>query len=163
MFRCSLKGTGYPLHSPVSPFTPPAMRHSVPSHFNWSLPRSGWQRYATPVNDIKAYRRDTGTLILSPNDWTTGHDYWHHTRVVVIWAMTPCCLVGRYQHIGAILSPWPVFNVLGYFKAESMMLISPSYTAGWTGRDLKGSGPVLIEALFRNLSQCTDWAHEGID
>jgi len=39
MFRGSLKGTGYPLHSQVSPFTsPPPVRHRVPSLFNWTLP-----------------------------------------------------------------------------------------------------------------------------
>ena len=38
MFRGSVKSTGYPLHSPVSPFTSPPVRHRVPSHFNWSLP-----------------------------------------------------------------------------------------------------------------------------
>ena len=37
MFRGSVKSTGYPLHSPVSPFTSPSVRHRVPSHFNWSL------------------------------------------------------------------------------------------------------------------------------
>ena len=35
MFRGSVKGSGYPLHSPVSPFTSPPVRHRVPSHFNW--------------------------------------------------------------------------------------------------------------------------------
>ena len=35
MFRGSVKGTGYTLHSPVSPSLP--LRHRVPSHFNWSL------------------------------------------------------------------------------------------------------------------------------
>ena len=39
MFRGSVKGTGYPLNSPVSPFTSPPVRHRVPSHFNWSLPQ----------------------------------------------------------------------------------------------------------------------------
>ena len=33
MFRGSVKGTGYPLHSPTSP----PVRHRVPSHFKWSL------------------------------------------------------------------------------------------------------------------------------
>jgi len=33
MFRGSVKGTGYPLHSPVSP----QVRHRVPTHFSWSL------------------------------------------------------------------------------------------------------------------------------
>jgi hypothetical protein len=33
MFRGSVKGTGYPLHSQVSPSLPP-VRHHVPSHFN---------------------------------------------------------------------------------------------------------------------------------
>ena len=37
MFRGSVKGTGYPLHSPVSPSLPPSVRHRVPSHFTWSL------------------------------------------------------------------------------------------------------------------------------
>jgi hypothetical protein len=39
MFRGSVKSTGYPLHSPVSPslFTSPPVRHRVPSHFNWAL------------------------------------------------------------------------------------------------------------------------------
>jgi hypothetical protein len=31
-FRGSVKSTGYPLHSPVSPSP-----HRVPSHFNWTL------------------------------------------------------------------------------------------------------------------------------
>ena len=38
MFRGSVKGTGYPFHSPVSPFTSPPVRHRVPSHFNCTLP-----------------------------------------------------------------------------------------------------------------------------
>jgi len=37
MFRGSVKSTGYPLHSPVSPFSSPPVRHRVPSHFNWTL------------------------------------------------------------------------------------------------------------------------------
>ena len=37
MFRGSVKGAGYPLHSPVSPFTSPPGRHRVLSRFNWSL------------------------------------------------------------------------------------------------------------------------------
>ena len=38
MFRGSVKGTGYPLHWPVSPHFPP-VRHLVPSRFNWTLPQ----------------------------------------------------------------------------------------------------------------------------
>ena len=37
MFRGSVKSTGYPLHSPVSPFTSPLVRHRVPSHINRTL------------------------------------------------------------------------------------------------------------------------------
>ena len=37
MFRGSVKSTGYPLHSPVSPSLPPPVRHRVPSDFNWTL------------------------------------------------------------------------------------------------------------------------------
>ena len=36
MFRGSVKGTGYPLHSPVSPSLP-LVRQRVPSRFNWTL------------------------------------------------------------------------------------------------------------------------------
>jgi len=39
MFRVRVKGTVYPLHSPVSPFTSPPVRHGVPAHFTWSLPQ----------------------------------------------------------------------------------------------------------------------------
>ena len=37
MLRGSVKGIGYPLHSPVSPFASPPVRHRVPSHFHWTL------------------------------------------------------------------------------------------------------------------------------
>jgi len=37
MFRGSVKSTGYPLNSPVSPFISPPVRHRVPSHFSWTL------------------------------------------------------------------------------------------------------------------------------
>jgi len=37
MFRGSVKSTGYPLHSPVSPSTSAPVRPRVPSHFNWAL------------------------------------------------------------------------------------------------------------------------------
>jgi len=41
MFRGNVKGTGYPLHSPVPhsspPPPPPPVRHHVPSHFKCSL------------------------------------------------------------------------------------------------------------------------------
>ena len=36
MFRGSVKGTGYPLHSRF-PFTSPPLRHRVPSYFSWTL------------------------------------------------------------------------------------------------------------------------------
>jgi len=40
MFRGSVKSTGYPLHSPVSPSIPLHVRCRVPSHFNWTLNRA---------------------------------------------------------------------------------------------------------------------------
>jgi len=44
MFRGSVKSTGYTLHSPVSPFTSPPVRHHVQSHFSWSLQRGeAWE------------------------------------------------------------------------------------------------------------------------
>jgi hypothetical protein len=44
MFRGSVKGTGYPLHSP---FTSPLVRHRVTSHFSWTLPVS-----ASPIEAL---------------------------------------------------------------------------------------------------------------
>ena len=38
MIRGGVKGTGYSLHSPVSPFNSPPVRQHVPSRFNWTLP-----------------------------------------------------------------------------------------------------------------------------
>jgi hypothetical protein len=43
MFRGSVKSTGYPLDSPVSPSLP--VCHHVPSHFNWTL--QTFRRYRT--------------------------------------------------------------------------------------------------------------------
>jgi len=41
MFRGSVKGTSYPLHSPVSPSLPPTpVRHLVPSGFKRTIPRT---------------------------------------------------------------------------------------------------------------------------
>jgi hypothetical protein len=38
MFRGSVKGTGYPFHSQVSPsLPPPLVSHRVSSHFSWTL------------------------------------------------------------------------------------------------------------------------------
>ena len=38
MFRGRVKGTGYQLHSPVSPSLPLPVRQRVPSRLNWILP-----------------------------------------------------------------------------------------------------------------------------
>jgi len=52
MFRGSVKGTGYLLHSPVSPFTSPPVRHRMPSHFNWTLHKATTRlSYIVPVPD----------------------------------------------------------------------------------------------------------------
>ena len=60
MFRGSVKGTGYPLHSPVSPFTSPPVRHRVPSHFKWTLPvtRMRYISEAMPVSSRYHWPRD---------------------------------------------------------------------------------------------------------
>jgi len=59
MFRGSEKGTGYPLHLPVSPSLPPparGVRHCVPWHFNWSLPP------INATNSVIGKQRPTGIL-----------------------------------------------------------------------------------------------------
>ena len=38
MFRGSAKGTGYPLHSSVSPSLPLPCVNRLPSHFSWTIP-----------------------------------------------------------------------------------------------------------------------------
>ena len=38
VFRGGVKSIGYTMHSAVSTFTYPPVRHCVSSHFNWSLP-----------------------------------------------------------------------------------------------------------------------------
>ena len=40
-FRGSVKSTGYPLHSPVSPSLPSALRHRVPSGLKRTVPKDG--------------------------------------------------------------------------------------------------------------------------
>jgi hypothetical protein len=54
MFRGSVKGTGYTLHSPASPFTSPPVRHRVPSHFNWTVTHS---KLLTLSKDRQSSRR----------------------------------------------------------------------------------------------------------
>jgi hypothetical protein len=48
MIRSSVKSTGYPLHSPVSPSLP-LPRHRVPSHFNWTLPLYAYDVYSVSL------------------------------------------------------------------------------------------------------------------
>ena len=67
MFRGSVKGTGYPLHSPVSPFTSPSVRHRVPSHFNWTL-TSGYPT-ATAIGAV-ARHSAPGYSLLEASLWT---------------------------------------------------------------------------------------------
>ena len=58
MFRGSVKSTGYPLHSPVSPSLPFPVRHRVPSHFNWSLLlvlEASWNVMAHARNQISSF------------------------------------------------------------------------------------------------------------
>jgi len=56
MFRGSVKGTGYSLHSPVSPLTSPPVRHRASSHFNWNLPYSNDpEEHRTPNASIPVH------------------------------------------------------------------------------------------------------------
>ena len=49
MFRGSVKSTGYPFNSPVSPSLPHLVHHRVPSHFNWTLPQDYCNQQHEPV------------------------------------------------------------------------------------------------------------------
>ena len=49
MLRGSVKSTGYPLHSQVSS----PVRHSAPSHFNWTLPTLSAALYQVPKHLMK--------------------------------------------------------------------------------------------------------------
>ena len=53
MFRGSVKSTGYPLHSPVSPSLLSAVRHRVPSHFNWT--RHTFSTFYAPTHSTGAF------------------------------------------------------------------------------------------------------------
>ena len=68
MLRGSVKGTGYPFHSPDFLFTSPPVRHRVPSHFNWTLPelrctmqeaRQGGACYTAGTYDVTDERVET--------------------------------------------------------------------------------------------------------
>jgi hypothetical protein len=43
MFRGTVKGTGYLLHSPVTPSLFSPVRYRAPSHFNWNLPYAAYR------------------------------------------------------------------------------------------------------------------------
>ena len=81
MFRGSVKGTGYPLHSPVSPFTSHPLHHRVPSHFNWTLPentyfKTDWhpclRRDSNPQFQQQSGRRHT-PYTARPLRWVSLH------------------------------------------------------------------------------------------
>jgi len=71
VFRGSVKGTGYQLHSPVSPFTSPPVCHRVPSHLESTWPCEG--SYSVPK--LRAYLNMTAsaTSVLSSDLFVSGH------------------------------------------------------------------------------------------
>jgi hypothetical protein len=67
MFRGSVKGTCYPLHSPVSPSLPfPCV--TVSSHFNWTLPsyQNTW-RHLPEDRILNTYHREKLTSDIDTN------------------------------------------------------------------------------------------------
>ena len=60
IFRGSVKGTGYPLHSPVSPSLSHLVRHRVPSHFNWTLTTHKLRAMSNTANGAGAPRERRG-------------------------------------------------------------------------------------------------------
>ena len=67
MFRGSVKSTGYPLHSPITPFTSPPVRHRVPSHFNWTLPRPTIIRW--PLSAMSRVRPPASSCDICEGQW----------------------------------------------------------------------------------------------
>jgi len=61
MFRGSVKGTGYPLHLPVSPSLPLPCVHRVPSHFSWTLPVLWNRRQRVSVYSVMNFEVASGT------------------------------------------------------------------------------------------------------
>ena len=59
MFRGSVKSTGYPLHSPVFPYTSPPVRHRVSSGFKRTVPNTkiccGFFRTVFPSSGRRQY------------------------------------------------------------------------------------------------------------
>ena len=78
MFRGSVKGTGYPLHSPVSLFTSRPVRHRVPSHFSWSLPHKQYSK--TPLIRINWDGEPSGHAE-NPDNWIF---LWKQATLVVL-------------------------------------------------------------------------------
>jgi hypothetical protein len=94
MFRGSVKSSGYPLHSPVSP---PA-RHRVPSHFNWTLRPYGfhwvvvryniwndltqllWQEYSTEETRSFGIRGFKNYVFICMEVWVFG-------VIMIVWTV----------------------------------------------------------------------------
>ena len=111
MFRGSVKGTGYPLHSPVSPALPPPVRHRVPSHFSWTLlwlcVISGFRRKvdenceASAGNSLPTFRDNLSVpsseikkseVVKKPQPWIS----WHLKKGPI---GCPETSVSNYQHL----------------------------------------------------------------
>ena len=82
MFRGSVKSTGYPLHSPLFPFTSPPVRHRVPSHFNWTLPRNFFEETTRPARGAEK------SAILQKK------------RIPFFWVVTQRVVVIPYRRLG---------------------------------------------------------------
>ena len=113
VFRGSVKGTGYPLHSAVSPFSSPPVRHRVPSHYLDSTSQSQawiccgllvWIAGSNPTGDMDVcllwLLYVLGQMFLRRAD--------HFSRgvlrtVVCLSETTKPPSSGGYAHIGALL------------------------------------------------------------
>ena len=102
MFRGSVKSTGHPLYSRVSPYTSPTARRRVPSHFNGTLPTT------SPTVD----RHDKCNKInpLTPNDPYKG-------RTAPLTSKR-CILYNYSTNIGTAYSKHDIYTQFFLFKMQ---------------------------------------------
>jgi hypothetical protein len=111
MFRGSVKGTGYPIHSPGSPFTSPPERHRLPPHFNWAL-HSG----ILSVESTQACRWLDLLYVSSQNKHISLH--LPSSTNKTIFTSTPTCLWRDCMKI----NPLKTKRRLPYLKTQSVPL-----------------------------------------
>jgi hypothetical protein len=142
IFRGSVKSTGYPLHSTVSPSLPLPVRHRVPSHFNWTLPPDLEVLPVVPVvltvQTLPDVVTPSVTDTSSAPEWTSWYlrskkhrskCLEHSVSRVSEFAYKRCSVDGRWEgrRSGVFTSPQGWTNYTPCFTPEMLQLIRKLY------------------------------------